>query len=90
MGLLALADYLIVTDDSVNMMTEAQATGAPLHLLRLPGHRGTKPARFGEMLEKNGVARALMPQLERWAYTPGGDMQGLVKKLELKLANCVW
>ncbi|NBO19327.1 MAG: hypothetical protein EBV03_08910 [Proteobacteria bacterium] len=90
MGLLALADHIIVTDDSVNMMTEAQATGAPVHLLGLPGHKNTKPARFGQMLEKKGSARALAAKLERWSYTPSDEMQKLVKKLELKLANAVW
>src|SRR5690606_25413087 len=29
MGLLALADHIVVTDDSVNMMSEAAATGKP-------------------------------------------------------------
>lgn len=90
MGLLALAEHIIVTDDSVNMMTEAQATGAPLHLLKLPGHSSTKPARFGEMLEKKGTARRLQPRLERWSYTPSDEMRRLVQKLELKLANAVW
>ena len=56
LGLLALADTIIVTDDSVNMMTEACATGKPVYILPLPGHRDTKPARFAKGLIDQGFA----------------------------------
>jgi len=69
LGLLGLADYLIVTDDSVNMMTEAAATGKPLYLLSLPDHIGTKPARFAQMLIANGIARPLGAPWGQWHYT---------------------
>lgn len=36
-GILALADRLIVTGDSVSMVSEALATGHPVHVLRLAG-----------------------------------------------------
>lgn len=70
LALLGLADALIVTDDSVNMMTEAAATGKPLYLLRLPGHRHTKPSRFADMLIAEGIARPLPDAgtLEHWTY----------------------
>lgn len=51
MGLLACADEIIVTNDSVNMMSEAFATGKPVTILNLAGHKNTKPARFAEMMK---------------------------------------
>lgn len=77
MGLLALADHLIVTDDSVNMMSEAAATGKPLHLLPLPGHADTKPARFAQGLIRDGIARPLAGRLESWDYRIENEMTQL-------------
>ncbi len=57
LGLLACADEIYVTNDSVNMMSEAMATGKPVHILNLSGHQNTKPAWFAARLqgEKNGA-----------------------------------
>ncbi len=51
MGLLAVADEIIVTNDSVNMMSEAFATGKPVTILEMEGHENTKPARFAEIIK---------------------------------------
>ncbi len=44
-GILALADRLIVTGESVSMVSEALATGNPVHVLQLAG-RGRRHERF--------------------------------------------
>jgi mitochondrial fission protein ELM1 len=36
-GILALADRLIVTAESISMISEGLASGSPVHILRLPG-----------------------------------------------------
>lgn len=53
MGLLACSDEIIVTNDSVNMMSEAFATGKKVSIINLEGHSNTKPARFAEMLKNS-------------------------------------
>lgn len=53
MGLLACADKIIVSNDSVNMMSEAFATGKPVTILHFEGHENTKPARFAEMIKNH-------------------------------------
>ncbi|MDX2073071.1 MAG: mitochondrial fission ELM1 family protein [Alphaproteobacteria bacterium] len=50
LGMLACADKIYVTNDSVNMMSEALAAGKPVSILKLWGHANTKPARFAESL----------------------------------------
>jgi len=87
MGLLACADMLVVSDDSVNMMSEAHATGKPIYLLKLPGHANTKPSRFGQMLEKEGAARALEPALVRWTYRKSHEMEWLAQQLQDALSH---
>lgn len=86
LGLLALADYVVVTDDSVNMMSEAHATGKPLYLLRLPGHIGTKPARFADGLVKDGIARAWEGTLETWHYPARNEMEWLAGEVRGRLS----
>jgi hypothetical protein len=71
---LALADYVITTGDSVNMVSEALATGKPVLVVHLEG--GTpKFRRFHEDLEREGLTRPFKGTLERWTYTPLDDTQ---------------
>lgn len=85
MAMLALADTLIVTNDSVNMMSEAQATGKPIYLIELPGHEDTKPSRFGERLVEEGVARPLSKTLESWSYDAPDEMDHIAAEVKKKL-----
>jgi len=54
-GMLACADCLLVTDDSINMASEAAATGKPLAIYPLL-EEGGKTARFHEALIAAGYA----------------------------------
>jgi len=66
-GLLAWADAILVTADSVNMACEAGATGKPVHIYPLPGGAG-KFQHFHEALERRGVSRPYKGTIERWSY----------------------
>ena len=65
------ADYLMVTEDSVNMATEAAATGKPVHILPLDArHAGVKFGRFHQGLQDHGAARPWPGELRDWKYVP--------------------
>jgi mitochondrial fission protein ELM1 len=81
LGLLALADYIVVTNDSVNMMSEALATKKPVYILQLSGHRDTKPARFAEKLVSDGTCRLLGETLQPWGYEMNDWMAELKQKV---------
>ncbi len=85
-GLLALANTIIATNDSVNMMSEAHATGKPFYILPLPGHKNTKPARFADALIKTDIARPLGNKLENWEYTKSNHMEELATVIKQRLA----
>ncbi len=68
-AMLAWADAVIVTADSVNMACEAGATGKPVHIFPLPGARA-KARRFHASLQARGVARVFTGAIEQWSYTP--------------------
>jgi mitochondrial fission protein ELM1 len=81
MGMLALAESIFVTNDSVNMMSEAAATGKPLYILRLCGHDNTKPARFAEGLITSGVARIWAGHWDRWSYNARDEMARIEQEI---------
>ncbi|MHA1525155.1 MAG: mitochondrial fission ELM1 family protein [Alphaproteobacteria bacterium] len=68
-GILAHADTLMVTCDSVNMVGEAAFTGTPVYMLPLPGG-SDKFARFHEGIVHSGAVRWFDGTLESWNYTP--------------------
>ncbi|MEJ0020672.1 MAG: mitochondrial fission ELM1 family protein [Acetobacteraceae bacterium] len=71
-GMLALADAIIVTMDSVSMVSEAVATAAPVMLARLPG-RSRRIGLFIEGLLRDGRVREFAGRLERWNVAPLDD-----------------
>lgn len=71
MGLLALADAIVVTGDSVSMCCEACATTAPVNIFAPPGSVADKHARLHRELYELGLARPLDDGcLEAWTHPP--------------------
>lgn len=63
------ADWIFVTEDSTNMLTEAAATGTPVYRLKLEGKPG-KFSRLYSALEAHGSVRPWLGRLDRWSYEP--------------------
>jgi uncharacterized protein len=72
LGILGLADAIVVTEDSVSMTSEALATGKPVYIARLPGD-SQRLRRFQDELIAEGYTRPLSDQLTSWSYTPPDD-----------------
>ena len=66
--MLGMADRLIVTGDSVNMVSEATATGRPVYIYLPDGPGHTKITRFHQGLYAAGAARPYAGQLADFAY----------------------
>jgi len=62
-GILGSADVILVTSDSVNMVSEACASGRPVYIYGLPGG-SRKFTRFHEALYLRGYARPYRGSLE--------------------------
>jgi uncharacterized protein len=69
---LAVADAFLVTADSVSMVSEAAATGKPVHILELGGG-DAKFARFHRAMREAGITRPFAGDIEEWSYTPLDD-----------------
>ena len=83
-GLLALADAIIVTADSVSMVSEAAATSAPVLLAALPG-RSARIGRFTAGLIADGRVRPFTGRLESWQTSPLDDTQAAADEMRRRL-----
>ncbi len=66
------ADYVLVTEDSTNMATEAASTGKPVFVLKMDGS-SDKFRRFHDELERLDAARPWGGTLYSWTYEPVRD-----------------
>jgi len=89
-GLLAHADALVVTGDSVNMLSEAASTGKPVHVVGLEGG-SAKFRRFHDLFRRAGIARAFTGAIEGWSYRPPDDTERAAaeirRRMSLRLSN---
>lgn len=85
-GILALADHVIVTGDSVNMVSEAASTGKPVHVVHLQGH-SPKFDRFHAALVEAGIARPFTGVLEEWCYAPLDETRRIAGEIRRRLVR---
>lgn len=83
-GMLAWADYILVTADSVSMISDACSTGKPVYLISMEG--GSK--RFNKLhnhLKKIGAIRDFEGNLESFSYEPLKDAEKISMEIENRL-----
>jgi len=75
-GFLGLAHYILVTNDSVSMTSEAISTGKPVYSIELEGG-ASRLNNFHQLLQEQGYTRKFEGQLEKWTYEPPNDTLGV-------------
>lgn len=85
LGMLACADQLVVTGDSIAMLSEACATGRPVKMFDLGGMRGVQPAKKDFRL-----GATLYAALMRWFWQPLTRDITLVHQQLLESGMAVW
>jgi mitochondrial fission protein ELM1 len=72
MGMLAWADAILVTADSVSMLSDAATTGKSVYMIPMDGG-SARFNRFHENLLKRGIIRPFEGVIEHWTYEPLND-----------------
>jgi uncharacterized protein len=85
-GLLGMADFIVVTADSVNMVSEAASTGKPVYVAALPGG-SAKFGDFHQRLTQEGVTRPFEDKLEPYVYQPLDDVAMVADKVRAVLSR---
>ncbi len=84
-GYLGLADHIVVTADSANMVSEAAATGKPVQVVELKG--GNRKFReFHEAMRAAGYCRPFEGRLESWTYDPLDETGRVAAEVKRRLA----
>ena len=78
--ILAHADAILVTGDSVNMVGEATATGAPAYWFE-PSGGARKTGRFLSELAARGAVRRFAGRLEPFSYAPIDSSQTIAAEI---------
>ncbi len=83
-GYLGLADAIVATCDSVSMVSEACATGKPVHVFHMAGG-GAKFRAFHQGFERDGLTRPFEGRLEQWHYAPLTDTADVAAEVRARL-----
>jgi mitochondrial fission protein ELM1 len=84
LAFLGFADAIVVTGDSVNMVTEAAGTGKPVYVEFLQG-ASRRIARFHAAMLEAGATRPFDGRLETWSYNPINDTELVARVIRQKL-----
>jgi uncharacterized protein len=84
-GYLGLADAILVTGDSVSMVSEACATGKPVYVFDLEGG-SDKFRRFHENMRERNFTRPFQGELKDWDYTPLQDTARVAEEIRRRIA----
>ena len=83
-GLLAWADRIVCSPDSVNMISEACATSAPVFVFD-PGRVGGRPRRFVDALLQSGRIRAMDSELASFPVEPLRETARIAAEVRARL-----
>ena len=84
-GMLALADMIVVTQDSVSMISEAAATTAPVMFVPLPG-RSRRQSLFLETMVNEGRIRLFEGSFSPWPVSPLNDTPAAAAEMRHRLS----
>ncbi len=80
-GMLGAASSIVVTCDSVNLISEACSTGKPVMIIELPGG-SDKFRRFHQAMRDDGMTRPFKGHIENWNYTPLDDVRLVAARIK--------
>lgn len=85
---LAIASHVVVTGDSVSMVTEAASTGRPVFVLHLSEKRkAARFRRFHQMFRDDGITRPFEGTLANWHYEPVNDTMKIAQIIQERIST---
>ncbi|MCB9965448.1 MAG: mitochondrial fission ELM1 family protein [Rhodospirillales bacterium] len=84
MGYLAYADYILVTADSVSMISDALATGRPTYVIPLPGG-GRRIDLFHQHIQDKGFACEFSGEMTSYEYAPVRESARIAEVIRNKM-----
>ena len=83
-AMLSDAAAILVTEDSVNMISEAALTGLPVYTIPLKGKYG-KFGHFHKSMRRREVTRTFTGKIARWSYDPLNETERVAEEIANRL-----
>ena len=84
----ALADYVVVTCDSISMISEAATSGKPIFVAHMKEKRNNyRFKKFFDLFKKMGIIKDLGEKIETWSYNKHNEAQRIALELKNKIEN---
>jgi mitochondrial fission protein ELM1 len=84
LSMLSWADYILITEDSVSMVSEACSTGKPVYTLKLEGSP-CRLDRFHKQMQEENATRLFSGVLEPWNPVIINDLDWVSKNISIQL-----
>ena len=82
----ALAEYIVVTCDSISMISEAATSGKPIFVAHMKAKKNNyRFKRFLDLFKKIGITRDLGENIETWSYDKYNESQRIALELKNKI-----
>lgn len=86
LAMLAWADFILVTEDSASMISDAASTGKPVYRLQLDG-KSRRLSKLHCHLENKGILRVFDGKLEKYSYTRLNDAGKIAAAIKTRLKS---
>ena len=84
---LSLAKYIVVTCDSISMISEAALTGKPIYIAEIPAKKNDYRFRsFRELFGKLNIVKDLEEKVEIWNYEILDETNRIAKEIKRKIS----
>ena len=84
LGMLALARHIVVTEDSVSMISEAISTGTPVYVAKMVGV-SRRLTQFHASLQDAGNVRPFNGRLAQWRYEPVNETPRIAAEVRRRM-----
>ena len=85
---LAMADNVVVTCDSISMISEAATSGKPIYVAHMkPKRNNYRFKRFFKLFEEMGITRNLEEKVENWTYNKINEAERIATIIKDKIKN---
>ena len=85
---LSLAKYIVVTCDSISMISEAAITGKPIYIADIPAKKNDQRFKtFRELFIKLNITKNLSENLEIWNYKSLNETSKIAEEIKKKYHN---
>ncbi len=85
---LAIADYIVVTCDSISMISEAAVTGKPVYVAMMKSKKNNRRfKRFYNEFKNLGITRELEDRVDNWSYDKLDEVNRIAPIIKEKMKS---